>query len=645
MSDIKAGVVLSLKDKFSQKITQAGAATDGFAGKAVGALNKINSALSGTAAKLGAFGVSLSMGAAAKEIIDLDAKMMRLGVQADVSDKKVNKLKNKIFETAQAPDIKIGTDDLTAALDSVIERTGDLDFAEENLRNIGLAIQATGASGADIGGLFAEFQKMGMGADEAMHALDTLTVQGKAGAFTLQNLSSLGPRTITAYTKTGRSGAQALQEMGAALQVIRMGTGSSEQAATAFEAVMRDLTNPDKQQKLKQLGVAVRDEEGNFRSITDIMHDTVLASEGVPEILGQIFDSEAMRAFNYSLGEYNAAVKNGMAGNIPTLEKFNEMMGDGSTIQKDSARNAATLSANLKNVQTAFVKFADANLTKPLGVVADMLNKLAENPKRIQAVFKTMAVGIGSIVAIKGLASITSLVSNIKNLKGGSANLNLTAGTSSNGLPVFVTNVGDGLRANSNASKVKVSKGKLSFKQGTALGGAAALSAALTAIPNMIGELSTIDNNQTLKGKEKTKAKGGAIGAAVGSIGGAAGGAMVGAAIGSVVPIVGTAIGALVGGGIGMLGGWIGRKAGEKIGEAVGKNEVIPESAAVKKELARVSHVPASPAVATLEGSAVMEEHVYIHDERTRIERTLVKNDIPIKYPTGSIKEARGLTY
>ena len=125
---------------------------------------------------------------------------------------------------------------------------------------------------------------------------------------------------------------------------------------------------------------------------------------------------------------------------------------------------------------------------------------------------------------------------------------------------------------------------KLTVKQGAGIAGGAALMAAFTAIPAIIGELKDISANKDLKGKEKSKATGGAIG-----------GALAGAAIGSVVPIVGTAIGALVGGGIGMLGGWLGRKAGEKIGEAVGKDEILPESAAVKEELESVQQLSQTP--------------------------------------------------
>ncbi len=73
--------------------------------------------------------------------------------------------------------------------------------------------------------------------------------------------------------------------------------------------------------------------------------------------------------------------------------------GDGSSIMADAARNANTLKAGLGNVQTAFTKFADKNLTAPLGVLTDLLNHLAEKPHELERVFTTVAVGLGAIAA------------------------------------------------------------------------------------------------------------------------------------------------------------------------------------------------------------------------------------------------------
>ncbi|MDR2663636.1 MAG: phage tail tape measure protein, partial [Treponema sp.] len=353
--DMTAGILLRLKDQFSPALKSAGSNVEKFGGSAMGVVNKIDKAFSGAAAKLAGFGLTLGLGAAAKGLIDFDAEITRMGVQAGITDGEIRNLKQTIFDAATDPKIKLGYRGISDSMSEVIEMTGDMDFAEANIRNMGIAMRATASDGKAIGGLFSEFQKMGLGANDVAVAMDTLATQGNNGAFTLANLAALGPRTINAYRATGRDGTQALIEMGAALQVIRRGTGSSEQAATAFEAVMRNLTNPQKQEALAKMGIAVRDQAGNFRSITDIMEEIVLKSNGSLETIGTLFDAEAVRAFNSAIGEFQ------QTGVVGSFKQFEAMVGDGSALEDAAARNAKTLAANIEGLQSAFMNFVNSS--------------------------------------------------------------------------------------------------------------------------------------------------------------------------------------------------------------------------------------------------------------------------------------------
>jgi hypothetical protein len=143
-SEIKTGVTLSLKDLFSQNMKKAAGAASDFAGKTLGAFDKVDKAISGTGAKLAAFGLTLSVGAAAKGVIEMDQRMTRLGISANASADEVSKLKRAIFDAAQMPDIKVDPSGIIGGIETIVNKTNDLQFAQDNLRNIGLAIQATG---------------------------------------------------------------------------------------------------------------------------------------------------------------------------------------------------------------------------------------------------------------------------------------------------------------------------------------------------------------------------------------------------------------------------------------------------------------------------------------------------------------------
>ena len=579
MSEIKAGVLLSLRDQFSPGMRRAAGVNAQFASSVTGAMARANRAISNVGGALATLGAGVGVGMAVNHVIALEARLTRLGTQAGVSQDHMEALNARIYQVAQAPDIRIDSGSMLDAIDSIIERTGDLQFVEDNLRSIGLAMQATGGDGASIGGLFAEFQKMGLGADEAIEALDTLTLQGKHGAFTLENLAALGPRVISAYTATGRRGADSLREMGAALQVIRQATGSSEQAATSFEAMMNNLSDPAKQERLRDLGVEVRDVmTGQFRPITEIMREAVEQSEGSIEVLRGIFDAEAMRGFNRAVSEF----KN--TGAVESFDRFYRMLGDGTTIQEDAARNAETLAANIAMLKDSFHRLAAEGLSEPLGRLAEHLNALTEDPERVQRAFRAIALGLGGITALKiGGGAVGALV-NLAKLQrlrtaGGMAGGALASGFGG-AQPVFVTNwpggIGGGMPGGVTGQlppPVTAAKGwravtaKMTGAAASTFSKTNVICAAATNVALSAAKIARVRADDTLRPDEQRREISGAVGAAIVGTGGALGGAAVGAAIGSVIlPGIGTAVGAAIGGAIGV---GVGREAGERGGESI----------------------------------------------------------------------------
>ncbi|MBO5607291.1 MAG: phage tail tape measure protein [Treponema sp.] len=696
MNEIKAGVLLSLKDKFSQGIKEAGGTVQKFASTAASAVQGIDKAFSGLGTAMGAIGVSLSVGAATKEIINLDNRLTRIGLTADASAEQVNQLKQKVFEAATDSKIKIDTTSINDALDVVMTKTGDLKYTEDNIRNIAIAIQATGEQGASIGSVFAEFQKFGYTADQITKLMDDMVKQGDQGAFTFGEFAKAGSAVISAYSPIGTA-PEDIKRANAAMQIIMMGTKNAEIAVTALGSAMAELSSPDKQQKLMAIGVRVRDESGKFRDFNDIMADLLKVSEkvGNTDFLGNIFGQTSMQAIR--------AYGNFYEDMYPKLMNLGDTTG---AMENKSATMANTLAANLQQVQTAFVRFADAKLTEPLEKLTDLLNKLAEDPEAFNRVFTGIAVGIGSIAAAKGLSSVINLISSIKGLKGG-GNINIGSNLGGAGMPVYVTNwggkagaspfpsssavgnqgigrtptgaaAGTPLNAGSQGGTLSKMGGAASLalhgvtKTQMAMGGAAAgIGAAIVAIPSAVNEISEINADETLSQHDKTVKKGGAIGDAAGTVvgatvGGAAGvaaGAAAGAAIGSIVPGLGTAIGALVGAGIGALGGWLGGKAGRAIGEGIGEavagddEEQVSETLTAQLPENEIPYYDLPPEItnqymtgspqytgmnAELSGIADVNLHLTLDDNRTMLSAETSRNTARnIRVNTGSAIEAR----
>lgn len=585
---LKTSLVIDLAGNIQTRARQYGSALGGLASRGRAAMRGLSRAaqLAGRGLdKLGNRYTALLGGGAAvmavRGTMSLQEQLTRLGITADASDEIIKGLHNSILDTANAPDIRVDPSQILAAVDSVMEKTGDLKFAQENIRNIGLAIQASGADGAAIGDIFAEFQKQGMSAKDALASVDVLVAQGKMGAFVLKDLASLGPRVVTSYTSLGRRGPQAMREMGAALQLIRMGTGSSEQAATAWEAMLRTFSDKKKVDFLQKQGIKLFDKKGNLRATNELMVEILKAAGNDAKNLSDVFDAEAIRAFNAILGELKRT------GGVETLDKLMQIQGDGTTVQRDSARAAQTANAALQSLKTTWGKFADSNLAGPIQKMADALNAI--EPGRLETALDRagkLAVALGGAVAayklINAGMTVRGWFSGGKKAGGVGAAINGAAGRLSGGLagiklplPVYVVNkqmsltrdamLGSdgGIVPDAGGAGKKRKGGKTrggrAGRWGRFAGRAGGMASAAYAAYEGYQILS--DDEASLGDKAGAIADAG--GQALGGWAGGALGAKVGAAIGTaIVPGLGTAIG-------GALGGIVGGIAGSTLGQTI----------------------------------------------------------------------------
>jgi hypothetical protein len=415
MTDMRLNYHINLAGNIAQRANQVGRSISDMAKRStrdLGALsrgfthleNGMDRVMTRTTGLLSGIGGAVAV----KYVMDLDERITRLGVNADASSADMAALKKEIFSVSQSPDIRIDPSELTSAVELIVEKTGDLQFARQNMETFAKVMSATGASGEDIGALGAEFLKFGIVAkDDVAKAFAILNDQGKAGAFTMKNLASLGPRVVSAYAAAGRSGVPALREMGAALQVIRKGTGSDEQAATAFEAMMRTFADGAKLKEFKKEGIQLFDPEKlkkgtrELRPINELMVEIISKTKGDSVKLSNLFDAEAMRAFNSSVAEFK------QTGSVESLKQFLNVQGDVNRLTADSAKVSHTAAGAWRSLSTAGKQFADNNLSKPLQELADWVGKL--DPTQVQEFFenaKTAALGFLAVWATVKAAKI-----------------------------------------------------------------------------------------------------------------------------------------------------------------------------------------------------------------------------------------------
>lgn len=332
----------------------------------------------------------LATGAAAvglvKQVGEMEREMTRLGIASNQSDQTIKQLKDDIFAAATSPDIRVDPSQIISAIKQILEMTGDFEFAKSQIRNLGIALQATGADGKTMGGMFAEIEKSGIKTEKAVaQVIGTLAKQGKGGAFLLPEFASMGPRLISGYAAVGRFGQMAIRELGAVAQVVRGTTGSSEQATTSIEALLRVFSDAKKIAGLKKAGIQVFDlaelKKGHevLRPLNELMADIIKMTKGRATVIqGLLGEAEAVRAFGNSIKEYKET------GDVKSLERFMQMTDDGTSALQDSQRAANDSAAAMTELYAVLQKFSDDSLTGPIHHIADELKSLMNDYKEFK---------------------------------------------------------------------------------------------------------------------------------------------------------------------------------------------------------------------------------------------------------------------
>lgn len=348
-----------------------------------------------------------------KKVGDLSERLTYLGIQANVSRGEVDRLHASILDAAQAPEIRVDPSGILAGIEAIVEKTGDLTLARNNIRNIGLVMRATGADGKDAGDMIANFrEKFDLKDAEIAPALDILIRQGKAGAFTLKDLTTQGNRVTAAYGAMGRKGLGAVREMGAVLQVFRKSSGSAEETSTAFKNLFQDLMEPSKQKILQANGIKIWDEEhlkrGQkvIRPITDIIDKILRKSKGDPDKLSRLFGMQTMDGMKAFISTWQSSGKNA------ALEFLN-VQGDGAELMRDSARAAEEFNASMQNIRTSVQRFASSNLMKPVQGIADRLNSL--QPATVE---RWLKLGTGLVALVGAAVAVNQIVGAVRGVGG-----------------------------------------------------------------------------------------------------------------------------------------------------------------------------------------------------------------------------------
>lgn len=303
------------------------------------------------------------LGAAALQVADFDAQMVRMGTDVGMSAEQVKQFKAQIMSVANAPDIRIGNADLGASISELLAKTGDIKFADENIRNLGVGIQGFGADAKDVARMVGVFhQKQIKDVAGVGLAYDRLYEQFAKGSVSVADIARESEKL---FSLTRREGVEGIAEMGALMQIFVKTTGSAAEATTSIKAVTNSFSDLEKLKILKKSGINVFEGDGKtLRDMTKLLPEIVNAAGKSDIKLRQVFDDTAMQGLRALYPEANQRLLEEMATGTVQLGRT----------QRAAAENANTFKSSLQSLTNAMQQFADKKLSGPLQSTADFIN-------------------------------------------------------------------------------------------------------------------------------------------------------------------------------------------------------------------------------------------------------------------------------
>lgn len=380
--NLRTSVILDLKGNLEQRARRYGNAMSTMSrrgNRSLSSLNagfkKHNSIITGISRRYGALAIAAGVAVAGKKVLSGDARLAQLQADSQVSAEKIEELKQKFFDLAQDPDIRLGMDDLLPGVEDFVALTGDFPFILKNLREMGLLIRATGAAAGDVGSIFSIVYKGNIRETEKLTAVtEKLLAQSLAGSVSFRDEARIGRKfTGPAFAKLG-SNAETLTDVFAVAQIIADAVGTVDEAAEASKSLLSALLKTDVQKTLKeQAGINVLNEDGMLRRFPVLIDEIYTASDGKFGLLGEEFGESAVRVFEgFSI-----------PGNKKKLFELMNISSDGGLVLKNARINASTAQASAGRIGSAVNEGADFFLSPLTKGLAESLDNIESGRKTI----------------------------------------------------------------------------------------------------------------------------------------------------------------------------------------------------------------------------------------------------------------------
>ncbi|EKY3318469.1 phage tail tape measure protein [Vibrio cholerae] len=438
---LKTDIILNLAGNLAAKAKQYGASMSDFARKNERAMTLLKTSADAAGRGIDSLGnryvglvTAVATGAAVRNVAALEAQMVRIGTNAKLSSEQVAQLTKQLEAMSVQKDIRIGTDQLAAGVDELLGKTGDFEFVQKNLENMGLFMQAFGADARSTGALFAQFREKGIrDAKDVMNTIDELYGQFAIGSVNVKDLADISEQLFATYQGKGP---EAISQMSALVQLFAKAKGNANESLTSIQAVFATFSDKKKVEFLNRQGIEVfKKGTKELREPVELLLEILDKAKNDPLKLGDVFDQTSLQGLASLYSQENKDLLLSMISGTAEM---------GAT-QEAAAKNAATLNAATTALNNSFNKFANERLAEPIQELADAINSVDD--ETIQNWLKwgeTALWVVGGLVAAKKGLDMAATIKDVFGKKPGAGGAAGGGFADLGVMPVYVVNMPGG---------------------------------------------------------------------------------------------------------------------------------------------------------------------------------------------------------
>ncbi len=375
-----------------------------------------------------------------------ESSMTTIGQKASLARTQVNALGVQVLNLARATnqlpeEIQKGTDALAGfGLDP--------NQAIKMMTPIGRAATAYKAENEDLAAAsYAAYSNLKVPIEQTALAIDTMAYAGKRGAFELKDMAQYMPALTAGYQALGQTGIGAVADLGAALQVIRKGTGDSASAGVDLENILQKLASPATIKAFQKMGVdlpaalkkAYAEGKTPLEALAELTNKTLKGDLGK---LGFLFEDaqvqQGLRPLIQNLQEYRSIRADAAKAGGTTDADFAERMKDTAERTKRLTINAQALSVTLGGQLQPTVN----SLSDRISTMADRVNDWAQRHPTLTKTILLSAAGLAALFVVLGIGGIliAAIMGPIAILNAGLIAVGVSGGIASIGLlPIIGT--------------------------------------------------------------------------------------------------------------------------------------------------------------------------------------------------------------